>query len=121
MTAIGRPRSNADTIATVLLFVTQLGASVLSFMLAVGSSLWLMLPICSDNCDSPDVTHFVHRTIGGAAVIVGGIVIAFLLAGTGALVAGSRRSTMWKWPALGLATVVVSFLIAIALWTGALR
>jgi len=80
-----RPRPTADIIATVLLFVTQLAVSALSFIVALMSSLPLMMSICSDDCDSPVVTHFVHKTISGAAVIVGGI---------GTLVASIRRSPM---------------------------
>ncbi|WP_139273329.1 hypothetical protein [Mycobacterium paraffinicum] len=101
----------------MLLFVAQLVVSAGAVALAVLSSMWLMLPICSDNCDSPGVTHFVHRTFGGAVVIVGGIAVALLVSCIGALIAGARgRPGMWKWPALGLVTAVGSVLIAVGLW-----
>ncbi len=110
-------RSTGDVTATVLLFVAQLVASAASLVMALGRSLWVMMPICSDNCDSLEVTHFVHKSLTGAVVSVIGIALAFLLAGIGALVAGLRRSRMWKWPALGITIVVISFLVAVGVWT----
>ncbi|OBF99695.1 hypothetical protein A5773_06945 [Mycobacterium sp. 852014-52450_SCH5900713] len=110
-------RPTADIVATVLLFVAELAFSAVSVALALLSSVWLMLPICSDNCDSPAVTHFVHRTFAGTVVIVGGIALALLVSCVGALVAGTQgRAGMWKWPALGLVIGVVSVLIAAGLW-----
>lgn len=112
-----RGRATADTVATALLFVAQLVVSAGASAVALLSSLWLMLPICSDNCDSPGVTHFVHRTFTGTIVIVGGIALALLVSCIGALVTGARRRPgMWKWPALGLVMAVGSVLIAAGLW-----
>jgi hypothetical protein len=48
---------------------------------------------------------------------VGDIALALFGSGIGVLVAGLRRRPgMWKWPVLGLAIVVISFLIAVGLW-----
>ncbi|WP_142245423.1 hypothetical protein [Mycobacterium sp. IS-836] len=120
-----RQRSTADKTATVSLFVVQAGASLLALAAAALGLLWTMMPICSDDCDSPAVTRFVHNMWSGAGVIVGGVAVAALLAGIGAVVSGSRRTTrrtrMWKWPALGLAIVFVAFAIAVlAFWGNAM-
>jgi hypothetical protein len=109
-------RSTADVVATVLLCMTQLVASVLAGIAALLPSMWLMLPICGDNCGSAEVTHFVDKTVDGVVVILSGVVLAFLLATIGMVVSGLRRTLMWIWPALGLTTVVVFFLVACYLW-----
>lgn len=110
-------RPTGDVTATAVLFVVQLVLSAVCFAAALLLTVWLMLPICSDNCDSPDVTHFVHRTFGGAVVVAGGAALGLLVSGVGALVTGLRhRAALWKWPALGLAITVVSALIAVGLW-----
>lgn len=111
-----RKRSTADIVATTLLFVGQLAASALAFVPALLGSAWLMMPICSDNCDSTQVSHFVHNTWTGALVIVAGVGVALLVAACGTLVSGLRGTLMWKWPALGLAMVIVCFVIALGLW-----
>ncbi|OMC21671.1 hypothetical protein A5736_00485 [Mycobacterium sp. SP-6446] len=105
--------------------MVQAGASLLALAAAALGLLWTMMPICSDDCDSPAVTRFVHNMWSGAGVIVGGVAAAALLAGIGAVVSGSRRTTrrtrMWKWPALGLAIVFVAFAIAVlAFWGNAM-
>jgi hypothetical protein len=111
-----RKRSTADIVATVLLCVLQLVASVLAGFAALLPSMWLMLPICGDNCGSAEVTHFVDKTVDGVVVIVCGVVLAFLLTAVGMVVAGVRRKLMWIWPALGVAMIVVFFLVACYLW-----
>ena len=111
-----RKRSTADIVATVLLCVLQLVASVLAGFAALLPSMWLMLPICGDNCGSAEVTHFVDKTVDGVVVILCGVVLAFLLTTIGMVVSGVRRMLMWIWPALGVAMVVVFFLIASYLW-----
>jgi hypothetical protein len=78
-----RKRSTADLVATVLLCVTQLAASVLACLVALLPSMWLMLPICGDNCGSAEVTHFVDKTVDGVVVILCGVVLAFLLTAIG--------------------------------------
>ncbi|OMC40982.1 hypothetical protein A5745_20705 [Mycobacterium sp. IS-2888] len=117
-----RQRSTADKAATITLFVIQAGASLLALAAAALGLLWTMMPICSDDCDSPAVTRFVHNMWSGAGVIVGGIALAALLAGIGAIVSGVRRTTrrtvMWKWPALGLAIVFIAFAIAVLAYWG---
>ena len=111
-----RKRSTADIVATVLLCVSQLAASVLACLAALLPSMWLMLPICGDNCGSAEVTHFVDKMVDGVVVILCGVVLAFLLTTIGLVVAGLRRTLMWLWPALGLAMVLVFFVIASYLW-----
>ena len=111
-----RKRSTADIVATVLLCVTQLAAIVFACLAALLPSMWLMLPICSDNCGSAEVTHFVDNMVGGVIVILSGVVLAFLLTTIGMVVSGLRRTLMWIWPALGLALLVVFSLIASCLW-----
>jgi hypothetical protein len=96
--------------------VLQLVASVLAGFAALLPSMWLMLPICGDNCGSAEVTHFVDKMVDGVVVILCGVVLAFLLTTIGIVVSGVRRKLMWIWPALGLALVVVFFLIASYLW-----
>lgn len=98
--------------------MAQAGASLLGFAAAALGLLWTMMPICSDDCDSPAVTRFVHNMWSGAGVIVGGIALAALLAGIGAVVSGIRRTLMWKWPALGLAIVFIAFAIAVLAYWG---
>lgn len=110
-------RPAGDVTATTVLFVVQGALSAVCFGLALLSLIYLMMPICSDNCDSPDVTRIVHRTFVGAVVIAGGAALGLLVSGAGALVTGLRhRPGMWKWPALGLAVTVVSGLIAVGVW-----
>ncbi len=111
-----RKRSTADIVATVLLCVLQVVASVLAGFAALLPSMWLMLPICSYNCGSASVTHFVDKTVDGIVVILCGVVLAFLLTTTGMVVSGLRRTLMWIWPAMGVAMVVVFFLVACYLW-----
>ncbi|WP_322857975.1 hypothetical protein [Mycobacterium shigaense] len=114
-----RKRPTADIVATVLLFVGQLVASALAFLLALTRSSTLMLPICSDNCDTAEVGHFVHDTWTGALILVSGMGVALLVAACGTLVSGLRGTLMWKWPAIGLVLVVVCSGIAMALWIDA--
>ncbi|OBI40612.1 hypothetical protein A5707_09370 [Mycobacterium kyorinense] len=115
-----RRRSAADTIATVVLFTALLMASVLSVAVSLVPSLWMMMPICSDNCDTPEIARFDHRVMGGVTVIWVGAAVAVLLAGIGAIVAGVRRWVMWIWPAIGLVIVVVCFVVAGFMWLDAL-
>jgi hypothetical protein len=91
-------------------------ASVFAGFAALLPSMWLMLPICADNCGSAEVAHFVDKTVDGVVVILCGVVIAFLLTTIGMVVSALRRKLMWIWPALGLAMVVVFFLVACYLW-----
>lgn len=101
----------------MLLFVAQLVLSGFCGVMAMLSTVWLIMPICSDNCDSPDVTHFVHRTFTGAVVVGGGAALGLLVSIVGALVTGLRHNAgMWKWPAIGLAIVTASALITLGLW-----
>ncbi|MCV7005542.1 hypothetical protein [Mycobacterium gordonae] len=112
-------RSSTDVVFTVVLFVTQFVASALSFVGALGPAMWLMLPGCSDNCDSAAVDHFYGDVTTGVAVVAGGIVAGLLVAVIGSVVAGIRRSVMWIWPGLGVAVVVLTFVVALSLWLDA--
>lgn len=104
----------------MVLFTALLMASVLSVAVSLVPSLWMMMPICSDNCDSPDIARFDHRVMGGVAVLWAGVAGAVLLAGIGAIVAGVRRRVMWIWPAVALVIVVVCFAVAGFMWLDAL-
>lgn len=112
-------RSTADVVLTVVLFIAQFVASGLAVVGALGPAVWLLLPGCSDNCDSSGVEHFYSQTGFGVAVVAGGIVIALLLAATGSVIAGIRHSVMCIWPAAGLTVVAVSFVVAVSLWLDA--
>jgi hypothetical protein len=109
-------RSRKDIWATVLLSAGQLAASTVAAVTLAGLVLWLMMPICSDDCDSPQINHFVHQTLTAVAVIGGGVIVALLLAGIGITVAAVRRATMWIWPAAGLVIVVVTYAVSAVLW-----
>ena len=94
-------------------------ASALAFVGALGPAMWLMLPGCSDNCDSAAVDHFYGGVTTGVAVVAGGIVAGLLLAVIGSVIAGIRRSVMCVWPGLGLTVVGLTFLVALWLWLDA--
>ncbi|BDB43480.1 MULTISPECIES: hypothetical protein [Mycobacterium] len=113
-------RSSTDVGATVVLSIAQAVASAVAVVSAAALMLWLMMPICSDNCDSPQVDHFVHQTLTAAAVAGGGVVVALLLAGTGIAVAAARRSPMWIWPAAGLGIVLVTYGVSVGVWMAGL-
>ncbi|WP_216639704.1 hypothetical protein [Mycobacterium sp. 1164966.3] len=115
-----RKRSTADTVATVILFTLLLLAIGLSVAVSLLPSLSMMMPICSDNCDSPEITRLDHQVKSGVAMIWIAAIVAVLVAGTGTVVAGVRRWVMWIWPTLGLAIVVVSFVIAGFTWLDAI-
>jgi hypothetical protein len=104
---------------TVLLFVGQIVASALSLLGALGLSMWLMLPGCSNNCDSAAVEHVYGDLTTGVAVAVGGVVAGLLLAVIGSVIAGLRRSVMCVWPGLGLTLVGMTFLVALWRWLDA--
>lgn len=112
-------RSSTDVVLTVVLFVAQFAASALSFIGALGPAMWLMLPGCSDNCDSAGVEHFYSQTGFGIAVVAGGIIAGLLVAVIGSVTAGIRRSVMCLWPALGLTIVGVTFVAALFIWLNA--
>jgi hypothetical protein len=52
-------------------------------------------------------------------VAVCGIAVALLLAAAGTIFAAIRRTVMFIWPALGVATVIASFVVAAVLWSDA--
>ncbi|OBF22837.1 hypothetical protein A5725_11550 [Mycobacterium kubicae] len=109
-------RSTADTVAAVLLTFALVALCALGLLAALVPSLWAFLPICSDNCDDPKFSKFFDHTFTGAAVVVGGEVIAVGVAGIGMAVAGVRRSVLWIWPAIGAAIVVAAFVAALSIW-----
>ncbi|SPM37498.1 hypothetical protein MRAB57_5345 [Mycobacterium rhizamassiliense] len=110
-------RSTADIVATALLFVAQLTASGLAFVLTIMGSA---MPSCGVNCDSSATSHFVHNTWIGTLIVVSGVGIALLVAACGTLVSGLRATRMWKWPAFGLAIVIVCGVVAEGLRASAL-
>jgi hypothetical protein len=111
-----RRRSTGDIVATVVLFLGQLAASALVFVPALLGST---MATCGANCDRSEMTRVVHSTWTGALIMVSGVGIALLVAACGTLVSGLRGTLMWKWPALGLAIVLVCFLITMGLWVSA--
>lgn len=115
-----RMRSTADTVATVVLFAALLVAIGLSVAVSLLPSLWMMMPGCSDNCDSPEIARLYDHVWSGVAVIWIAAVVAVLVAVTGTVVAGVRRRMMWIWPTAGLAIVVVSFVVACFTWLDAI-
>ena len=97
-------RSTTDIVATTLLFLAQVAASALAF---VSTLMGSAMPSCRDSCDGAAISHVVHNTWTGALIVVSGVGVALLVATCGTLVSGLRGTRMWKWPAFGLAMVIV--------------
>jgi hypothetical protein len=96
------PRSTADTVATVILFVLAAIAGALSitysFLFAMATDS------CSDNCDT--------SALNWAYVVTwGGVGLAAIVAVAGIIIAAGRKRVMWVWPTAALVLIIVAVVI----------
>jgi hypothetical protein len=89
-------------------------------VLAALGSLWLSLlfAMATDSCEAQ-----CNFGVLGAAYLVtwGGVSIAAIVAIVGTFVAVVRGKILWIWPTLGLALIVVSFVVGVTLADSVIR